>query len=235
MTDAQNDRSTSPQNTYDMTLEKARAALDRRHILTINYVYELPFFKDQKGIAGKILGGWQASGIITYQTGLPFTPTASSFDASGLGLIPALVAGARPNVTCDPNANAPHTVQQWFNTSCFQVTPISNTDPNFPISNRVGNGGRGIINGPITRRVDFTLSKNIRFNERFRMQLRGEAFNVMNWTNFRALSTVVWNATTRPVNFPIGTSTGGNGSSTFGQVTSYRDPRVLQFGIKLNF
>jgi hypothetical protein len=122
-----------------MTLEKARAALDRRHILTINYVYELPFFKDQKGIAGKILGGWQASGIITYQTGLPFTPTASSFDASGLGLIPALVAGARPNVTCDPNANAPHTVQQWFNTSCFQVTPISNTDPNFPISNRVGN------------------------------------------------------------------------------------------------
>ena len=235
LTDAQNDRSTSPQNTYDMTIEKGRAALDRRHILTINYVYELPFFKDQKGVAGKILGGWQASGIITYQTGLPFTPTVSSFDASGLGLIPALVAGARPNVTCDPNANAPHTVQQWFNTSCFEVVPVSNTDPNFPISNRVGNGGRGIINGPITRRVDFTLSKNIRFNERFRMQLRGEAFNVMNWTNFRALSTVVWNATTRPVNFPIGTSTGGNGSSTFGQVTSYRDPRVLQFGIKLNF
>lgn len=235
LTDAQNDRSTSPQNTYDMSLEKARAALDRRHNLTINYIYELPFFRSQKGVIGKMLGGWQASGIITYQTGLPFTPTASAFDGSGLGLIPALVAGARPNVLCDPNANAPHTVQQWFNTACFQVTPIANGDVNFPISNTVGNGGRGIVNGPITRRVDFTLSKNIRFSERFRMQLRGEAFNVLNWTNFRALSTVVWNATTRPVNFPIGTSTGGNGSSTFGRVTSYRDPRVLQFGIKLNF
>lgn len=235
LTDAQNDRSTSPQNTYDISLERARAALDRRHVLTVNYIYELPFFRDQKGFAGKVLGGWQVSGIATYQTGLPFTPTVSAFDASGLALIPALVAGARPNVTCDPNQGGAQTVQQWFNTSCFQVTPISNTDPNFPIANVVGNGGRGIVNGPPTRRVDLTLAKNFRFSERYRVQLRAEAFNVFNWTNFRALSTVVWNATTRPVNMPIGTSPGGNGSSTFGQVTSYRDPRVLQFAAKVNF
>lgn len=235
LTDAQNDRSTSPQNTYDMTLERARAALDRRHVLTVNYIYELPFFQDQRGAAGLLLGGWQFSGIATYQTGLPFTPTVAAYDASGLALIPAQIAGARPNVLCNPNEGGAQTVQQWFNTSCFQVTPISNTDPNFPISNVVGNGGRGIVNGPPTRRVDLTLSKNFRFSERYRLQLRAEGFNVFNWTNLRGLSTVVWNATTRPTNFPIGTSTGGNGSSTFGQVISYRDPRVLQFGIKVNF
>lgn len=234
LTDAQNDRSTSPQNTYNMALEKGRAALDRRHILTINYIYELPWFTQQRGFVGKVLGGWQASGIVTYQTGLPFTPTVSSYDASGLGLIPALVAGARPNLTCDPNQGGAHTVQQWFNTSCFQVTPVSSTDPNYPIYNIVGNGGRGIINGPPTKRVDFTMSKNLRFSERFRIQIRGEAYNVFNFTNFRALSTTVWNVTTQPAT-TIGTTNYGNSSSTFGQVTSYRDPRVIQLGIKAYF
>ncbi|MDM7922410.1 MAG: TonB-dependent receptor [Pyrinomonadaceae bacterium] len=226
ITDNWTDRSTTPQNTYDIGSDKARAALDRRHILTINYVYELPFFKDQRGFVGKVLGGWQASGIVTYQTGLPFTPTVSAYDPAGMGLIPPPLTVARPNVTCDPNANAPRTPQQWFDTSCFEVTPITNVALS---GNRVGNAGRGIIEGPPTKRVDFTLSKNIRFGERYRLQLRGEAFNVFNWTNPRGLSTLVWSATTQPV------SQGGNGSSIFGQVTSYRDPRVMQFGAKFNF
>lgn len=231
LTDAQNDRSTSPQNTYDISLERARAALDRRHVLTVNYIYELPFFRDQRGAAGLLLGGWQVSGIATYQTGLPFTPTVSAFDPSGLALIPALVAGARPNLTCDPNQGGAQNVQQWFNPACFQITPITN-DGSF--TNTVGNGGRGIINGPSTRRVDLTVSKNFRFSERYRLQLRAEAFNLFNWTNYRALSTVVWNRTTAPVAFGgncLPTST----CSTFGQVTSYRDPRVIQFAAKVNF
>jgi len=226
LTDAQNDRSTSPQNIYDLEAEKGRAFLDRRHILTINYIYELPFFRSQRGFVGKLLGGWQASGIVTYQTGLPFTPTVSAFDPAGLGLIPPPLTVARPNVICDPNEGAPRTPQQWFNTACFQITPIANTNP---IANVVGNGRRGIIDGPPTKRVDFTMAKNLRFSERFRLQLRAEAFNVFNFTNPRGLSTLVWNQTTQPI------AQGGNGSSTFGQVISYRDPRVLQFGAKFYF
>ncbi len=225
LTDNQNDRSSSPQNTYNNNLEKARAFLDRRHVMTINYIYVLPFFSDQRGFVGKVLGGWQASGIVTFQTGLPFTPTVSAFDPSGLGLIPPPTTVARPNTTCDPNSGGAQTVQQWFNTSCFQVTPISGTVS----SNAVPSGGRGIVNGPGTKRVDLTMSKNFRFSERYRLQLRAEAFNVFNWTNFRALSTAVWSATTQPV------AQGGNGSSIFGQVTSYRDPRVMQFAVKINF
>lgn len=225
LTDSQNDRSSAPINITDIRFEKARAALDRRHVLTVNYVYELPFFRKQRGFVGKLLGGWQASGIATYQTGLPFTPTVSAFDPSGIGLIPPPTTVARPNVLCNPNQGAPRTTEQWFNTSCFQVTPIANpvADNNFP------SGGRGIVFGPSTKRVDFTMAKNLRFSERFRLQLRAEAFNVFNFTNPRGLSTVVWNATTQPV------SQGGNGSSTFGRVTSFRDPRVMQFGIKLYF
>lgn len=233
LTDNQNDRSASPQNTYDISLDKARAALDRRHILSINYIYELPFFRDQRGFVGKLLGGWQASGIITYNTGLPFTPTVGGFDPAGLGLIPPPTTVARPNLFCDPNENAPNTPQQWFNTACFQLTPTGNTPPTgiAPFANIVGTGGRGIIFGPSTKRVDFTLSKNLRFTERFRLQLRGEAFNVFNWTNFRGLNTTVFNYT----NAPRDLSPVGNGTSAFGQITSVRDPRVIQLGAKFYF
>lgn len=222
LTDNQNDRSASPQNTYNISLDKARAALDRRHILTINYIYELPFFQDQRGFVGKVLGGWQTSGIITYQTGLPLTAsvgTPAFYDPAGLGIIPPPTTVARPNVICNPNEGAPNTAQQWFNISCFQLTPNSGTTG---VSNTVGNAGRNIIHGPSTRRVDFTLAKNLRFSERFRLQLRGEAFNVFNWTNFRGISLVVPSVANAP-------------TSAFGQVTSVRDPRVLQFGAKFYF
>lgn len=234
LTDAQNDRSTSPQNTYNIRLEKGRAALDRRHIFTANYIYELPFYSNQKGFVGKMLGGWQFSGLATYQTGLPFTPTISSaisgtlFDPSGLGIIPPPLTVGRPNILCNPNQGGAQTAQQWFNTACFQATPTSGTVSN----NDVGNGGRGIVLGPSTKRVDITLSKNIRFGERFRIQLRGEGFNVFNFVNFRGLNTSVWN----PSNIP--TAFGGactSGCSTFGSVTSVRDPRVIQLGAKFYF
>jgi hypothetical protein len=226
ITDAQNDRSTSPQNIYDLRTEKGRAALDRHHILSINYVYELPFFRTQKGFVGKTLGGWQASGIVTYNSGLPFTPTVSSFDKSGIASIPALVAGTRPTLLCDPNVGAPHTRFQWFNTACFQLTPVAGSAVT---DNNVGSAGRTIIGGPPTKRVDLTLSKNFRFGESRKIQIRGESFNLFNHTNFRGLSTAVWTTATAPV------AQGGNGSSTFGAITTVRDPRVIQLAVKVSF
>ena len=95
LTDSPNDRTTSPQNSYDIRSEYQRATLDRRHIFSLNYVYELPFFRLQQGFAGKVLGGWQASGIVTINSGLPFTVTTSNLDLAGLGLINA-TPGARP-------------------------------------------------------------------------------------------------------------------------------------------
>jgi hypothetical protein len=213
LTDNQTDRSTAPQNTYNLREDYGRATLDRRHVFSLNYIYELPFFTRQQGFVGKILGGWQASGIVSLQSGLPFTVTTSSFDPAGFGFIPALVAGGRPNVTCDPNEGAPGTQQQFFNTGCFTANPAT-TATN--ISNTPGNAGRGIINGPGTERVDFTMTKNFRFTESVRLQLRGEAFNVFNHTNFRTIGTNITLA-------------------TFGTVTAVRDPRTIQLGAKLYF
>jgi hypothetical protein len=213
LTDSQNDRSNAPQNSYDIRSEYSRAALDRRHVFSLNYIYELPFFQNQEGFTGKLLGGWQASGIVTYNTGLPFTVTTSAYDPAGLGFIPAAIAGGRPNLLCDPNAGAPRTQQQFFNTACFEANPAA-TATN--ISNTPGSAGRGVVEGPDTKRVDFTMTKNIRFSESMRLQLRGEAFNIFNFTNFRGLST---NRT----------------AANFGQVISVRDPRTIQLGVKFYF
>ncbi len=210
LTDSQSDRSHAPQNTYNIRDEWGRAFFDRRHILTVSYDYEIPFFNDYKGAAGLILGGWRLQGIGTIQTGLPFTATTSAFDAAGFGFIPALVAGARPNQTCDPNDGAANTQQQWFNTSCFTTNPLSSATN---IVNQPGNAGRGTIFGPGTKRVDLTLAKNFNFTESLRLQLRAETYNIFNWTNF---STIITNVT----------------SAQFGQATATRDPRTFAFGAK---
>jgi len=217
LTDSQNDRTASPQNSYNTKDEWARAALDRRHVFNFNYVYELPFFRKQADFVGKVFGGMQASGIVTFQTGLPFTAVTSNLDYAGLGIINANPT-ARPNLLCDPNVGAPHTVQQWFNISCFELNP-SATAVNLP--NTPGNAQRGLINGPSTFRIDFTLAKNIRITENVRLQLRGDVYNIMNRTNFRSF---------------VGTPNSLNvTSANFGQIGAVRDPRTMQFGAKLSF
>jgi hypothetical protein len=216
LTNSPNDRSGYPQDTYDLRSEYQRATLDRTHVLSANFIYEIPFFRDQRGFVGKTLGGWQPSGIITYMTGLPFSAATSSLDYAGLGLINA-GPSARPNLLCDPNLNAPHTLAQWFNTSCFQVNPPTTGTGSSGFANTPGNSGRGIINGPPTSRVDFTLTKNVRIWENVRLQFRAEFFNIFNHTNFRGFTSL--NVT----------------STAFGQIGTTRDPRTMQFGLKLNF
>jgi hypothetical protein len=210
LTDSPNDRTTSPQNTYDIRSEYQRAVLDRRHVFNMNYIYEIPFLRNRNDFVGKAFGGWQASGIVTVYTGVPFSVTTSNFDPAGVGLINANPA-ARPNLLCDPNENAPHGVQ-WVTNQCFQLNPAADA----LVVNAPGTTPRGIIDGPPTQRVDFTLSKNFRFNESVYLQLRGEMFNIFNHTNFRNISTNIT-------------------AANFGVVTTTRDPRTMQFGLKLNF
>lgn len=213
LTNAQTDRSSSPQNPYDLRSEWGRAQLDRRHIVTINYSYEVPFFaKSENFLLRNVLGGWQTSGIVTFQTGIPFTAATSNYDPAGIGLLGPSSAGGRPDQIGDPNTNYPGTQFNYFNGTAFASNPVAGTI----VANRPGTAGRGTINGPNTSRVDFTLFKNIRFGERFRLQLRGEAFNVFNTTNYRTLQTNVT-------------------STQYNQVTAFRDPRTIQLGAKFYF
>jgi hypothetical protein len=213
LTDNQTDRSTAPMDSYQIRLDRGRATLDRRHVFTANYIYDLPWFSKRHDLVGNVLGGWELSGIATFQSGLPFSGLGANFDPAGLGNTPALVAGNRPETLCDPNSGGAQTFLQWFNTACFQLNPTNGVAP---FGNIVSNTGRGTVNGPPTQRFDFSLFKNIGFGEGKTLQLRGEAFNVFNHTNFRAISATVT-------------------AAAYGQVTTVRDPRTIQLGVKFMF
>src|SRR5437660_6675181 len=209
ITNAQNDFRT-PQNTYDLGAERGETQFDRRHILNISYIYELPFYRKQEGGVGHLLGGWEFAGIIYAYAGLPLTATGGlRRDPAGLGLLdPNSFAGRRPNQVANPNAGAPHTFDQWFNTSAYVNVPNAAGPP--------GNSRRGAVRGPGAQRWDVSLFKNTHIGERMKLQFRAEAFNIANHTNFDGVRT------TRQ-------------SGSFGRIISTRDPRIMQLALKLYF
>jgi outer membrane receptor protein involved in Fe transport len=212
LTDNQSDRSNAAQNTYNFNEgEYGPALYDRTQVFNLNFVYNLPFFKQQKGLVGKSLGGWEVSALANYYTGLPYTATTSGTDPAGLGIIGASAASLRPNVVCDPTQGFTQTRLEYFNTACFQPPPVAAHLP--------GDEGRGVIRGPGYEGWNLRLAKNLTFGpeERFRFQLIGDASNVFNHPNpstFSSLSIL---------------------STLFGQIGVYRDPRIIQIGAKLYF
>jgi hypothetical protein len=217
LTTAQTDRSSAPQNVYCIHCDYGASQLDRRHIFNANFVYELPWFSKQEGVVGHILGGWQTSGIAYLYTGLPLTITSSGVDPAGQGYnLSASSVSGRPDLigaAIGPRGTDFLAGPTWFNTAAFaRVCPATGlcTNP------RPGNSPRGVVYGPGFSRLDLSLFKNFNFGERWKLQFRTEAYNIFNHTNPNAVGTTF-------------------GTSTFGRVTSYRDPREMQFGLKLSF
>lgn len=200
--------STSHQNMRNLNAEKGVSNFDSPHALVFNHIFELPFGKGKKflsgigGLGNAVLGGWQANGILTVLSGLPFSATAPG-DPAAVG---GFYAG-RANVSGDPNLPSDQrTPARWFNTSVFSVPKLGT----------FGNSGRNIIRGPNYRTYDFSVFKNFKIKERTTVQFRAEMFNLFNRANF-------------------GLPGGAVGTAAFGRITSARDPRDIQFGLKLLF
>ncbi len=232
LTNAPSDYSTPPQNIYNVNGDYGRATDDRTNVLAIDYIFELPWFKSQKGLVGHLVGGWETTGIFALNSGLPLTVTESAAltinygetspyngqnnggvvsDASGIGILGTTLTSLRPNMVSDPNSGngiAIHNKFQWFNRTAF-VTPT-------PQSAAVGNEKRSVINGPGFNRLDVGLFRNFKIHEGLAFQFRAEAYNVANHTNFQGIGTAAT-------------------STNFGQVTSARDNRIMQLAGKINF
>ena len=191
-----------PQNSYDLGAERGRSDFDIAQRFTLSYAYDLPVFKGHRWI-----GGWQSFGVLTFQTGQPFTVALlPDNDNSNTG-ISQLGFGAndRPNVVGNPKV-ANSTATEWFSPAAFTM----------PRYGSFGNAGRNILDGPGMQTVNFSVVKNTAVTERLNLQFRTEFFNLLNHTNFNL-----------PDNFV--------GSPTFGQVVSAGDPRRIQFALKLIF
>ncbi len=155
----------TPQNSYDLRAERGLAAFDRPHVLVFNYIYDLPFFRSQRGFLGESLGGWELSGITQFQSGQPIN----------IGLTGGTVGlASRPDVVpgIDPTSGA-QTAASWFNQEAFTAPPFG----------FFGNAGRNLIRGPGIQTWDLSLFKTFKFGEHVNYQLRGDAFNAFNHTN----------------------------------------------------
>jgi hypothetical protein len=219
MTDSGAD-STAPQSSFNWHAgEYGPSPNDRQQVLAINYIYTIPAYAHSHGILHQALGGWEVTGIPSAYSGTPFTVTTSSVDPAGLGLLGNSASSSRPDMVCDPRASQPKRfttttgtgMPTWFNTACFQPVPNGLVRP--------GNAGRGVIRGPGYFNIDASLLKNFGlFKEnRAKLQLRGEAFNLLNWVNPSAFAST--NIT----------------STLFGEVNSFRAARRIQIAAKLTF
>jgi hypothetical protein len=240
LTNAQADYSGVIQNIYNINGDYGRAAVDRTNILNIDGVFELPWYREQKGLTGHLIGGWELSGIYAVASGLPLTVSASGgstvtyngvtsvfnnqvnggveTDNAGLSVLGNTNAGLRPNQIGNPNygygVNLKHSKAYeqasalWFYPGAFAAPAPTSIVP--------GTAKRGTIIGPGYQTFNFGVFRNFRIYERLAFQFRAEAFNATNHTNVQSIGTAAT-------------------SGTFGEITGYRDARILQFAGKFSF
>jgi hypothetical protein len=166
------------QNSYNRRADRARSSFDRPHRLAGNFVYELPWFREQKGTTGLVLGGWQLNSQFSLQSGSPFTPLNGSDPAIALASISSLVGNAiRPNLntTLDLSSMSVEEILQAGGRSLFSTITAAQ---------RVGNAGRNILRSDGINNIDFGILKNTRIGENQRLQLRADFFNFTNSRDF---------------------------------------------------
>jgi hypothetical protein len=203
--------SSAPQNPYDVRADKALSSLNRFHIFSLDYVYQLPFGRGQKygsnmnRVADAFVGGWEVTGIFSATSGQPFT-VGIGRDIANIG---ARSISQRPNLVGDPYSGAQNAPDLWINKSAFAE----------PAPYTFGNLGRNTLIGPGFAQFDFGGYKNFMITELIRLQFRFEAFNLTNRANFGNPDS----------NFddPVG---------TFGRITGLSGrPREEQVSLKLIF
>ena len=181
--DVSSSADTSFVNSYDLALNRASSNFDQRHVFTMSYIYDLPFFK-QPGIAHTVLGGWQWSGIVGSQTGTPFTPTNAgdgvSIPSDNAGVANGSGTGSRPDLIANPNTRLPGSGPAfgfgplYYNPAAFAA----------PRALTFGDEGRNIVRNPRITNFDMALFKHFAIGERYSFEFRAEAFNVFNHTEF---------------------------------------------------
>ncbi len=195
---------------FNRRLDRALDPTDSANRFVFSGVYELPFgpgkrWQASNAFLGELIGGWQLDSVLVMQNGLPLVVRGANN-----------VISDRPNSTGKSAKLQNPTRNEWFDVTQF-VNPPPYT---------IGNVGRTIpdVRAPGTLNLDFSIIKNTKIRERWNVQFRAESFNVLNNVNL-----LEPNAT-----FVPGTN-GLNSSSTFGTITSARDPRNVQLGLKILF
>ena len=203
----------SPQDYYNMRSDRSVSGFDVTQRFVQTVLYDIPFAHNLRGVARKVLDGWQASTIMTFQSGFP-AGIGYGVDTTGTGI------GSRPDMLAGVSGNLPpdkRTWQRWFNTSAFAYQYGGQ-----PFQGRFGNAPRtNAIRLPGMMNVDFSIHKQVRFKETRSIEFRTEVFNLFKH----------YNPDPGTVDLNIRSKTfGAVGGGVQGITT-----RVIQLGAKLNF
>jgi hypothetical protein len=158
----------------NIALDRGRSDFDRRHVSVTSVIWDMSYFGKFNPIVRAVANGWQLSGIISLQSGLPFNvTTGTDVNLDGSNNDRMNLAG---NPFLDPNRSRAAVTAMWFNTAAF-VLPAPGTD---------GNTQRNLLTGPGSKNVDLAIARNFKIRERMSLQARGEftnAFNLVNLSN----------------------------------------------------
>ncbi len=190
------------------------AGFDRTHVVILNYLVDVPNLAVHGAVLKGVLHGWQLSGITSFVSGQPLGVGFSTTTAIDITGTPDL--GSRIVVTGPATLPADQrNFNQYFNTGSFRL----------PAVGTIGNAGRTLLRGPGVNNWDAAVAKSFTLREPLRLQLRCEAFNAFNHTQF---STVNTSAQFNPAN-------GLQTNAAFGSFTAARSPRTVQLAIRLTF
>jgi hypothetical protein len=210
LTTQSTDRSALSTYQYNFKLDYGPASYNQPQTFTASYVYDLPFYKNQAGFAGKVAGGWEVSGITQFLSGQNFSISQprDPWDPNGIH-VGLGTSGTRPDQVA--SVQKTKTVAAWFSPGSFA-----------PAVNHFGSAGAGSIVGPGFDNWDLAAIKNTKIGERLSFQLRGEFFNAWNHESFAGVDSSL-------------SDSSFYGGSGFGQITSGHSPRRIQLGAKLIF
>ena len=195
-------------NSYDPSGFWAISDNDRTHVIAFNYLYELPFWRNQDTTIKKVLGGWQVSGVTFFQSGQGLSVWRGD-DVAGVGDTTNQPWNLVGNTSvANPGFSQGVAADQnfWFNPQAFAR----------PAAGTFGNAPRNVVRGPWFQSWDMALFKNVPIGGRRRVQLRVEAFNIINHPNLS-------NPSINPT------------AGDFGRVTGKTSERNIQLGAKFMF
>jgi hypothetical protein len=174
-------------NTYNLNAFRAGSNFDQRHNISLGYVYDLPFFKGH-GLANRLLGGWEWSGITLIQSGTPFSVynagngsiapadnAGAGNNFSQIGNLGSLTGGSYPDLIGNPRAGVQNSPDPGFGPLLYNPAAFV-----APRGLTFGNAGRNILNNPWRTNFDMALLKHFPITESQYFEFRAEAFNVFN-------------------------------------------------------
>jgi hypothetical protein len=199
---------------------------DRPHNFVVNFVYQTPRVAD--GVLGLLANDWQISGIYRWMSGTPyplyfFIPGISAANLTGSD------QNARVVVTCDPGTGSSSDPYRQLDTSCF-APPQPGSDGT--------ESSRWFLHGPGVNNLDLSISKTFTFGDRVRFEVRLDAFNALNHTQFSGVNNAVFFAnlsTSTILNLPFDDSGNLVRYNGFGTINGVRSPRTLQLVTRLMF